>query len=123
MCGDRKVGTRHANIPHDHIITEEQMAKQNCWEFKKCGREPGGLKVAELGVCPAAFEKRVNGIHGGINGGRACWAVTGTFCGGKVQGTFASKLVNCMECEFYKRVGSEEGKDFEGAKTILAQLR
>ncbi|HTY59505.1 MAG TPA: hypothetical protein VMF59_11845 [Bacteroidota bacterium] len=98
------------------------MAKQNCWEFKKCGREPGGSKSAELGVCPAATEKRVNRIHGGLNGGRSCWALTGTFCGGAVQGTFASKLKNCMDCEFYKLVGAEEGAGYEGAKAILARL-
>ena len=30
------------------------MSLINCWEVKKCGREPGGAKVAELGVCPAS---------------------------------------------------------------------
>ncbi len=99
------------------------MNKQNCWEVKKCGRQPGGAKVAELGICPAAVETRVNLMHGGKNGGRVCWALSGTFCGGKVQGTFASKLANCMVCDFYKAVGAEEGKDFEGAKAILARLR
>jgi hypothetical protein len=98
------------------------MGKQNCWEFKKCGREPGGAKTAELGICPAATERKVHKVHGGRNGGRACWALTGTFCGGKVQGTFAAKLSNCMDCEFYKLVGSEEGKDYEGAKSILARM-
>jgi hypothetical protein len=98
------------------------MAKKNCWEFKKCGREPGGSKSAEFGVCPASSEKRVNRVHGGMNGGRACWALTGTFCGGVVQGTFAAKLRNCMDCEFYKLVGTEEGSEYEGAKAILARL-
>jgi hypothetical protein len=98
------------------------MEKQNCWEFKKCGREPRGAKSAELGVCPASTEKKVHRVHGGMNGGRACWALTGTFCGGKVQGSFASKLTNCMECEFYKQVSSEEGKAYEGARTILARM-
>jgi hypothetical protein len=55
------------------------MPKLNCWEFEKCGRQPGGIKVKELGVCPAATEKRAHGINGGINGGRACWAIAGTF--------------------------------------------
>jgi len=63
----------------------------NCWEFKKCGRERGGAKAAELGVCAAYPD---HGTH--------CARVTGTLCGGKVQGTFAVKLTNCMECEFYK---------------------
>jgi len=34
------------------------MASVNCWEFKKCGREPNGLKAIELGICPASIESR-----------------------------------------------------------------
>lgn len=98
------------------------MAKQNCWEFKKCGREPGGAKTNELGVCPATTEKRTDGMNGGKNGGRACWAITGTLCGGKSQGTFATKVGNCLKCEFYQAVGAEEGPNQEGAKDILAKL-
>ena len=81
------------------------MSKQNCWEFKKCAREPGGAKVKELGICQAAIEEKVDGANSGNNGGRACWALTGTLCGGKVQRTFAVKLKNCMDCDFYKLVG------------------
>lgn len=61
-------------------------------------------------------------MNDGVNGGRVCWVVTGTFCGGKVQGTFAMKLVNCIECEFYKLVAQEEGADYAKAKNILARL-
>ena len=81
---------------------------QNCWECKKCGRNPGGEKVGEFGVCPAAIELSSNGANRGKNAGRICWAVTGTFCGGKVQGTFAQKKMSCMTCEFYKAVSQEE---------------
>jgi hypothetical protein len=84
------------------------MAKQNCWEVKKCGREPNGVAVKELGICPVAVEARVDGTNGGFNGGRACWAITGTLCGGKVQGTFAAKLGDCRACEFYRQVHLEE---------------
>ena len=31
--------------------------KQNCWEYMKCGREPEGEKVAELGICRAAADE------------------------------------------------------------------
>ena len=86
--------------------------KLNCWEFKKCGREPGGAKVAELGVCPVANETLSNGLNEGSNAGRICWAVAGTLCGGRVQGTFAQKRRSCVQCDFYKRVKEEEGKDF-----------
>ena len=86
--------------------------KKNCWEMKKCGRESGGIKVSEFGVCPAAEDKSSDGINSGRNGGRLCWAVAGTFCGGKVQGDFAQKQVSCMACEVFKTVKSEEGGNF-----------
>ncbi len=84
--------------------------KTNCWEYKKCGREPRGAKALELGVCPVAIETKVNEINNGKNGGRCCWAVAGTLCGGKVQGTFSAKIDNCIECDFYKEVLKEEKK-------------
>ena len=99
------------------------MAKLNCWEFKNCGRQPGGAKAAELGVCPAAIETRANGCNCGQNGGRACWVLTGTLCGGLVQGSFAQKLGNCLKCEFYELVASEEGPNHESSKDILARIR
>ena len=98
------------------------MASLNCWEVKKCGREPGGAKAADLGVCPAATETKTNGINHGKNGGRACWAVTGTLCGGKVQGTFAAKIANCMKCEFYQQVRNEEGAGYISSKEIISQV-
>ena len=55
----------------------------NCWEFKKCGRDKNG-------DCPA-YPK----------GGRLCYLVAGTMCGGKVQGQYAMKIQNCRECDFY----------------------
>jgi hypothetical protein len=99
------------------------MSKINCWEFKKCGREPEGAKVSELGICPAAVEFRVNAINGGKNGGRACWVVAGTLCGGKIQGTFAIKMGNCLECNFYQRVAKEEGPKLQNLKDILVVLK
>lgn len=84
----------------------------NCWEVKNCGRQPGGAKTAELGICPAATDSKVSGINGGKNGGRICWALAGTLCGGKVQGTFVQKVGNCMTCEFYTQVRSEQGSAF-----------
>ncbi len=84
------------------------MSKLNCWEFKKCGRQPGGPKVADLGVCPAAAFTAFDGVHGGKNAGRGCWAIAGSLCGGKIQGTYAQKLLNCWRCEFMNRVKQEE---------------
>lgn len=84
----------------------------NCWEYFHCGRETGGAKVFELGVCPAAKDATLKSINNGVNGGRICWAVAGTFCSGKMQGTFAQKELNCMNCDFYKKVREEESELF-----------
>ncbi len=62
---------------------------------KNCGREPGGQKTNVQGICPASTEKRLHGVHGGTNGGRACWVISGTMCDGDIQGTFANKYSNC----------------------------
>ena len=82
--------------------------RRNCWEYMKCGREPGGIKADEFGICPAAADISFDGINSGTCGGRICWAVAGTFCEGKVQGTFAEKRNSCMSCSFYKTVQEEE---------------
>ena len=73
----------------------------NCWEFKKCGREAGGARAKELGVCPAYPDH-----------GQHCARVAGTLCGGEVQGSFAQKLTNCMSCEFY--LSSDYDKSYKG---------
>lgn len=99
------------------------MKKMNCWEFKKCGRETGGLNADELGTCPAAIEKRLDGVHGGSNSGRACWVVSGTYCGGKTQGTFAKKYNNCKICDFFLAVRKEEVPRFELSAVLLNKLK
>lgn len=96
--------------------------KQNCWEYVKCGREPGGPKVQELGVCPVINEQKLDGVHGGKNSGRACWVVAGTYCKGEVQGAFAKKFKDCLNCEFYKAVKEEEYPQFQLTPTLLKQL-
>ena len=67
--------------------SDEESLQTKCWEYMKCGRD----KDASL-KCPAY-----------PNFGRVCWAVAGTFCEGKVQGTFAQKYESCKKCEFYKK--------------------
>lgn len=67
------------------------MAKRtNCWEFKKCGQDQNGQ-------CPA-YPK----------GGRICYLVAGTMCGGQVQGQYAMKIHNCRECDFYRALVVEK---------------
>ncbi len=96
--------------------------KQNCWEFKKCGREPGGANVQALGVCPAVTDERLDEVHGGKNCGRACWVVSGTYCGGQVQGVFAKKFNECLNCDFYNQVKTEEHPRFRLTPLLLRQL-
>ncbi|MCK4911448.1 MAG: hypothetical protein KAR83_07385 [Thermodesulfovibrionales bacterium] len=74
----------------------------NCWEFKKCGREKGGAKAEASGLCPAIP------YHG-----KHCARVSGTLCGGEIQGTFAVKFANCMQCDFY--MSEHYDKTYSGA--------
>ncbi len=78
----------------------------------KCGRAPGGIRSEELGVCPASTEKKFDGVNGGDASGRFCWAVAGTLCEGKTQGTFANKFKDCSKCPFLLEVVYEEGDQF-----------
>lgn len=82
--------------------------KINCWEFKRCGREPGGPREFELGTCCVSTYAPLHGTHGGKNAGRACWVVAGSLCGGRVQGDEEQKRTSCWECDFLKIVRKEE---------------
>jgi hypothetical protein len=95
-------------------VVVQSPVKLNCWEFKKCGRQPGGQKAAELGICPATVHQELDGAHGGKNAGRSCWVVAGSLCGGKIQGTYAQKLTNCWRCEFMNLVKKEEEPTVHG---------
>jgi len=99
--------------------------KLNCWEFKKCGREPGGPLEKELGACPASLEARLDGVHDGKNAGRACWVVSGTFCAGCIQGTYAKKFATCEMCDFYYHVKEKESRHnrFKVSAILLSKLK
>lgn len=97
--------------------------KKNCWEHKKCGRQPGGDHVHDQGTCPATKEERLSGVHGGTNGGRSCWVVAGTLCEGKLQGSYAVKYKNCSECDFYKTVRDQEFPNFILSVNLLQRLQ
>ena len=88
---------------------KEQMVEiKNCWEFRNCGCEPGGLKVAEFGVCPATTNKCYHGVNRGKAGGRFCWNINGTLCremSDKKQGP-------CADCGFFQEVEQQEGRFF-----------
>lgn len=84
------------------------MEKLNCWQVKNCGREANGERADDLGVCPAAREFRLDGVHGGRNAGRSCWVLAGTLCEGTIQGSFGKKFHDCKNCDFYGKVKQEE---------------
>ncbi len=84
----------------------------NCWQYQRCGRGPGGERAAELGICPAALSTHTEGLNGGKAGGRLCWAISGTLCAGTVQGSFARKRFACVECDFFVQVRADEGEGF-----------
>jgi hypothetical protein len=88
--------------------------KLNCWDFHKCGREPGGKKADSEGECPTASCEAFDGINGGRNGGRYCWRVTDTHCtdhDGASLPNWADKMKDCLECDFFNLVREEEGED------------
>ena len=97
--------------PEDLLARANELAtthRLDCWEFLDCGRGPGGPNHGE-GVCPAAVDQEGDGVNSGTCGGRICWAVSGTFCGSRPQGTEASKILSCFSCAFFTRVLQEEG--------------
>lgn len=98
------------------------MVRLNCWQFKKCGRGPGGDKVAELGLCPAATETKLDGVNYGDKAGRACWALVGTNCHKNQPINFALHLSECSKCDFYQLVYEQEDWNYHDAKAILKKL-
>ena len=71
---------------------EEKPGELKCWEYMKCGRDKDATSK-----CPA---------HPHF--GKVCWAVAGTFCEGKVQGTFAQNTRtagNAISTRWQKSLG------------------
>jgi len=99
-----------------------QMRKLNCWEYNQCGRGPGHSEEPAHQVCPVSKTDTCEGMNEGSMGGRVCWAISGTFCEGSAQGTFASKVASCQECDFYKVVHEEQGFYAESINSILGRL-
>jgi hypothetical protein len=80
--------------------------KLNCWQFKNCGREKGGIMAEKLGECPVSSTMRYDGLNDGIGAGRACWMVPSNGCRGHGCNWWRNR--QCHECEFYQRVVFEE---------------
>ena len=94
------------------IVVKGIMKAKNCWEIKNRGKQPGGNKLDGRGICPAAAPGPFDNENGGKHGGRFCWAVPGTLCGGTEQGECEAKLETCLDCEVLKMIQEEEGRRF-----------
>lgn len=92
------------------------MGLLNCWNWKNCGRYPGGPNSNKLGVCPAASDSKSDGYLNGRNAGRACIFVAGTLCGGNKQGNYSDKKKNCMECDYYEALINHFGEIVDAHK-------
>jgi len=98
LCGGKEQGTyqeKMANCRQCNVYEMNTKARKTstprqlvsnvtCWEMKNCPAD-------RRNSCPAYPES-----------GGECWMVTGTQCGGKEQGTYQEKMVNCRKCEVYK---------------------
>ena len=80
--------------------------KLNCWEYKNCGREKGGLMVGVLGECPVATAMQCDGMNEGIAAGRVCWTLKNS--GNRLAECGHGMGHPCHTCEFYRRVVHEE---------------
>lgn len=88
-----------------------QTGKMNCWDVMKCSMTGEGIRGRFRDVCPARLETRLDGIHGGMNGGRACWTVSNTLCGSLRQAPAAQCIWKCADCRFFRQVHDEEPRD------------
>jgi hypothetical protein len=87
---------------------QSPLPKHNCWEFLKCGRETAGENIEKLGICPASTDTFADGLNGGKNGGRICWAISGTYSNKEIEGLYAKRQLTCRACIFFKKVKEEE---------------
>jgi len=96
--------------------------KKNCWDYYGCGRQATRDCGTEHDVCPAYVETRLNGVHDGKNGGRACWVVRGTQCGGRIKRRVVPKFMACKLCDFKKTVIREERRNFVVSDDFMKML-
>jgi len=73
-----------------------------CWEVKNCAHTD----------CPSHEAENLR-----------CWQISGTFCGGKVQGYFANKYGDCRKCEVYHHAFKDRinliGENFNNMMVLL----
>ncbi|MBF0284499.1 MAG: hypothetical protein HQL51_08580 [Magnetococcales bacterium] len=91
----------------------------NCWDYFQCQREIGNPHRADS-VCSVSLTAAHNGKNGGVNAGRYCWRVEGSFCETKLRaaapedprGSFHFKEEHCAKCSFHKQVMEEMGEEY-----------
>ncbi len=96
-------------------------SKQNCWEYFNCSREISN-KNRINSVCNVSLISSQHGINGGINAGRHCWEIEGSYCAVShaeqtgqdytLRGTVTHKEEHCNQCSFRAMVQQEEGSAF-----------
>jgi len=86
----------------DTTIRLSNKRLKKCYEVKNCKKED----------C-ACYGKEA----------MRCWQVAGTYCGGKIQGSFAQKYDNCSGCEVFKEATSDSiyqiGEHFNNMMHVL----
>jgi diguanylate cyclase (GGDEF)-like protein len=93
----------------DRAINDDNVTFNNphltvCWEEKDCKKD----------ACSLHSQKKE----------LRCWQIAGTYCGGKIQGQFAEKYQNCMQCDVYKAAcPTVVEKIGEGINNLLFLIR
>ncbi|KJU86516.1 hypothetical protein MBAV_001287 [Candidatus Magnetobacterium bavaricum] len=114
-----KVVQQKVEIPE---ILPLRQDKQNCWEYKLCGRQPGGKNAERFGICPVTTADAFDGLHGGTNAGRACWAVAVPLADTDNKGGIAAKIKNCTTCSFHQLVINQE-TEYQSAVQYLKKSK
>lgn len=73
-----------------------------CWEVTNC----------QVDTCPVRLSDE-----------RRCWLVSGTLCGGVVQGVFAKKFGSCTKCTVFQRYHENPARSlFENINVLISHL-
>ena len=88
-----------------NIMSDNRM---NCWEFKQCGREPGGRNVEKYGRCSVPVSVEHNGMNNGKNGGRSCWILREAACEKIMRACRVDEIKECRQCRFHIHVKKSE---------------
>jgi len=91
-------------------MRKDEPAPLNCWDFVQCRQGPDSPKP-----CAVATDLASDGVNGGRNGGRLCWAVVGSLSGNERPFGCAHNT-DCLACDFFHLVKSEQGDSFQFLK-------